>query len=309
MARLSVLLALAIAAASAPQQTVFRGTGDTVRVFVTATDRNERLATALPREVFEVRDNGRPQPITVFDNNPQPIRLIVMIDVSGSMERNLPLLRAASVELFNRLGPDDAAKVGTFGHTIDITPEFTRDARALQAALPREIPPDAPTPLWRGLDQAMSAFDPKSDKRHVILVLSDGKDSPSFTKKFYSQLEIIERAIAEEVMIYGIGLQSRSGSPQMPGPGVNAMQYLTADLPDPGLGKAAIETGGGYFELKPRDDFPATFARVAEELHSQYLLGYSPPARDGKTHKIEVKVTSPGLKVRARKSYVAPKDK
>jgi VWFA-related protein len=284
---------VAVASDRGPQQTVFRGTGDTVRVFVTATDKSERLATSLPRDVFEVRDNGRPQPITVFDNSPQPIRLIVMLDVSGSMERNLPLLRAASVELFNRLGPDDGAKVGTLGHTIEIMPEFTKDARALQSALPAEIPPDAPTPLWRGIDQAMSAFDPKDDRRHVVLVLSDGKDSPGFTKKFYSQLEIIERATAEEVMIYAIGLRSRSGSP-MPMPGTNPMAVLVADLPDPGLGKAAIETGGGYFELSPRDNFPATFARVADELHSQYLIGYAPPAKDGKVHKIEVKVSAPG---------------
>jgi Ca-activated chloride channel family protein len=303
----AALCGVVVASSLDPQQTVFRGTGDTVRVFVTVLDKNERLATALPRDIFEVRDNGRPQPVTVFDNSPQPIRLIVMLDVSGSMERNLPLLRAASIELFNRLGPDDAAKVGTFGHTIDITPEFTKDARALQAALPAEIPPDAPTPLWRGINQAMSAFDPKDDRRHVVLVLSDGKDSPGFTKKFYSQLEIIERATAEEVMIYAIGLRSRSGSP-LPMPGVSPMQVLVADLPDPGLGKAAIETGGGYFELSPRDDFGATFARVADELHSQYLLGYAPPARDGKTHKIEVKVSTPGLKVRARKSYVAPRE-
>jgi hypothetical protein len=125
-------------AASDPQQTVFRGTGDTVRVFVTATDKSERLATSLPRDVFEVRDNGRPQPITVFDNSPQPIRLIVMLDVSGSMERNLPLLRAASVELFNRLGPDVGAKVGTFGHTIEIMPEFTKDARACSGPAGRD---------------------------------------------------------------------------------------------------------------------------------------------------------------------------
>ena len=317
MARRPVFLMMTIATALCgvvaasdrdPQQTVFRGTGDTVRVFVTAIDKDERLATALPRDVFEVRDNGRPQPITVFDNSPQPIRLIVMLDVSGSMERNLPLLRAASIELFNRLGPDDAAKVGTFGHTIDIMPEFTKDARALQAALPSEIPPDAPTPLWRGIDQAMSAFDPKDDRRHVVLVLSDGKDSPGFTKKFYSQVEIIDRATAEEVMIYAIGLRSRSGSPQMPMPGTNPMAMLVADLPDPGLGKAAIETGGGYFELSPRDNFAATFARVADELHSQYLIGYVPPAKDGKTHKIEVKVSAPGHKVRARKSYVAPRE-
>jgi VWFA-related protein len=256
-----------------------------------------------------VRDNGRPQPITVFDNSPQPIRLIVMLDVSGSMERNLPLLRAASIELFNLLRPDDGVKVGTLGHTIDIMPEFTRDPAALQAAVPKEIPPDAPTPLWRGIDQAMSSFDPKDDRRHIVLVLSDGKDSPGFTKKFYTQGEIIDRANAEDVMIYAIGLRSRSGSPQLPMPGANPMGMLTADLPDPGLGKAAIETGGGYFELSPRDDFGATFARVADELHSQYLIGYAPPARDGKVHRIEVKLSSPGLKVRARKSYVAPRER
>jgi VWFA-related protein len=305
----AVLLARALfASGTDPQQTVFRGTGDTVRVFVTVSDRNERLATALQRDVFEVRDNGRPQPITVFDNSPQPIRLIVLLDVSGSMERNLPLLRAASIELFNRLRPDDGVKVGTFGHSIDIMPEFTRDAAALQAAVPNEIPPNAPTPLWRAVDQAMSAFDRTDDRRHVVLVLSDGKDAPGFTTKFYTQGQIIDRASAEDVMVYAIGLRSRGGSPQMPMPGTNPMGMLVADLPDPGLGKAAIETGGGYFELSPRDDFAATFARVADELHSQYLIGYTPPARDGKVHKIEVKLSTPGLKVRARKSYVAPRE-
>jgi VWFA-related protein len=304
------LLIAAAAVALTPQQTVFRGTGDTVRVFVTAMDKNERLATSLARDVFEVRDNGRPQPITVFDNSPQPIRLIVLLDASGSMLRNLPLMKAATMELFKRLGPDDAAKVGAFGRTIDITPEFSKDPSALRAALPSEIDPGAPTPLWRGIDQAMSAFEAGSDRRHVVVVLSDGKDSGpmGFTQKFYSQLEIIDRAIAEEVMIYGIGLRSR-GAPTLPGPGSNPMAALTDDWPDPGLGKAAIETGGGYFELQPRDDLGVTFARVAEELHSQYLIGYTPPAKDGKTHRIDVKVTTPGLKVRARKSYVAPKAK
>ena len=309
--KISALVFAAVLAASgtqSQQQPVFRGTGDTVRVFVTALDKNERLATGLARDVFEVRDNGRPQPITVFDNSPQPIRLVVMLDVSGSMERNLNLLRASTMEMFNRLGPDDAVKVGTFGKDIAISPEFSNDVSTLRRAVPTEIDPSAPTPLWRSMDQAMSAFDPKDDRRHVVLVLSDGKDTPTFSKKFYTQLEIIDRAIAEEVMIYAIGLQSRTSAPTMPGPGQNPMQYLTQDWPDPGLGKAAVETGGGYFELSPRDNLGATFARVAEELHSQYLIGYVPPAKDGKTHKIEVKLSTPGLKVRARKSYVAPRE-
>jgi Ca-activated chloride channel family protein len=82
---------LAVLGAAAPQQPVFRGAGDAVRVFVTVTDRDGRLITMLTREQFELRDEGKLQPITQFDNTPQPIRLIVMLDVSGSMEGNLPL--------------------------------------------------------------------------------------------------------------------------------------------------------------------------------------------------------------------------
>ena len=111
---------------------VFRGGSDTVRVFVTVTDRDGRLVTTLTRDDFEVRDEGKPQPITLFDNTPQPIRLIVMLDVSGSMEGNLPLLRAAAAQLFARLRPDDVARVGTFGREVTISPSFTHDPDELR---------------------------------------------------------------------------------------------------------------------------------------------------------------------------------
>src|ERR687883_6968 len=112
---------------AAGQQPTFRGTGDSVRVFVTVTERDGRLVTTLSQAEFEVRDEGKPQPITLFDNTPQPVRLVVMLDVSGSMEGNLPLLRAAAQQLFARLRPDDVVRVGTFGHDITISPTFTHD--------------------------------------------------------------------------------------------------------------------------------------------------------------------------------------
>src|SRR5687767_12269088 len=120
--------------AAARQQPIFRGAGDAVRVFVTVTDGDGRLVTTLARDDFEVRDEGKPQPITLFDNTPQPVRLIVMLDVSGSMEGNLPLLRAAAEQLFARLRPDDVARVGTFGHKIAISPVFTHDLDQLRTA-------------------------------------------------------------------------------------------------------------------------------------------------------------------------------
>ena len=304
LSSLIVVVAGTVAVFAAQEGQVFRGTTDTVPVYVTVTGPNERLITDLTRESFEVRDNGRPQPITVFDNTPRPIRLIVLLDVSGSMTGNLNLVRAAADQLFANLGPADLARVGSFGHEIVISPEFTRDRMALRAALPTNIESGAPTPLWRAVNEAMGKFE-NADERKVVVVLSDGADQPppGWNQRFISQLEIVERAQRENVMIYGVGLRSRM-PPAMPGQ--NLTQMMAASMPDPGLGRTATETGGGYFELQGRDDLGATFKRVIDELHSQYLIGFAPPAKDGKSHRIEVRLTGRDGKPRARRAYAAP---
>ncbi len=299
-ALLAVLFAVSVVAAQQPQQApVFRSTADTVPVFVTVTDKSGKLVPNLTRDDFQVFDNGKIQTITLFDNSPQPVRLIVMLDVSGSMSGNLRLLRGACQELFQHLRADDQVRIGTFGNSIDISPEFTRDQTKLLAALPTEIGP-APTPLWRGVDQAVGDFG-DSNGRRVVLVLSDGKDSliGQFGQKYITQLDVIDRAQREDVMVYGVGLRSRSAGPISP-------QSIAEDLPDPGLGTVALDTGGGYVEILPRDDLAAAFGRVADELHQQYLIGYTTPTRDGKMHKVEVKMKNGDLKPRTRKNYLAP---
>jgi Ca-activated chloride channel homolog len=292
------------------QQPVFRGTSDLVRVFVTVTDQSGRLVTSLTQNDFEIRDEGKSQPISLFDNTPQPIQLIVMLDVSGSMEGNLPLLRGAAEQLFARLRPDDVVRVGTFGREIAISPSFTRDREELLRALPDTIPPDAPTPLWSAIDKALDGFPTEAERRQVILVLSDGKDSGpiGFRDRYVSQAEVIDRARAEDTMVYAVGLRSRRSRGTPPGVGPGGLQaMLTADLPDPGLARVAEETGGGYSEIRYGQDLGAAFAQVADELHGQYLIGFAPPKRDGKKHDIDVRLLQQGLKSRARKSYVAPK--
>jgi Ca-activated chloride channel family protein len=299
-----------ILASHAAQEPVFRGAGELVRVFVTVTGRDGRLVTSLRQEDFEVRDEGKPQPITLFDNRPRAVRLIVMLDVSGSMHGNLQLLRAASEQLFARLHPEDLVRVGTFGIDLTISPTFTADPDELQAALPTWIARDAPTPLWRAIDEAMEAFGETGadgEVRRVVLVLSDGKDSgPQLRYRQVSQGHVIKRARRNSVTVYAVGMRSRS-APQLQDFGYYGLQALSADLPDPGLARVAEETGGGYLEIRHNQDLAAAFARVAEELHSQYLLGFSPPKRDGKVHDIDVKVFQRGMKPRARKNYVAPK--
>jgi VWFA-related protein len=303
MTRSSVLLVVFLAAwpaAPSMDQQVFRGRLDTVQVYTTVHDRNGRLATGLVQEDFQVLDNGRAQPITLFDNTPQPIRLIVMLDVSGSMAGNVQLLRLATDQLLRELGPDDQVKIGTFGEEIKIMPEFTQDVKALFAAVPTTISPTAPTPLYRALDTALASFGDAQGRR-VVLVLSDGKNYPGITfgQKFFTVLDVIDRAQREDVMVYGVGLQSRG----RPGFGAAMMD----DPPDPELPRLSLDTGGGYFEIRPRDDLGAAFAKVAEELHQQYLIGFAAPNPDGKLHRIEVKLSNRDLRARARKNYLAPK--
>ena len=305
-----VAVCATVAAAAGMQQPVFRGGSEAVRVFVTVLDRDGRLVTDLTQDKFEVRDDGKPQPITQFDNRPQPVRLVVMLDVSGSMQGNLPLLRNAAEQLFSRLLPEDEARVGSFGNDVTVGPGFTKDRSELMASLPTMIAPDAPTPLWRGVDQAMSAFGDATDMRKVVLVLSDGKDSGpiSFRQPVSSQADVIDRARREDVMIYAVGMRSRGTRQSQPGVGPGGLQaMLMADMPDAGLARVAEESGGGYTEIRFGQDLGAAFAGVADELHTQYLLAFAPPKRDGKAHDISVRVSQSGVKPRARKSYVAPK--
>ena len=166
------------------------------------------------------------------------------------------------------------------------------------------------TPLWRALDQAMDGFDREAQERRVVLVLSDGKDSGpiGFRQPVSSQAGVIERAQRDDVMIYAVGMRSRRRQPMMPGVGPGGLRAaMLDDLPDPGLARVAEDTGGGYVEIRPGEDLGEAFARVADELHAQYLLGFAPPKRDGKVHDVDVRVSEKGLKPRARRSYVAPK--
>ena len=301
--------------ASAGQQQVFRVGADVVPVYATVTDRSGRLVTDLARDDFQVLDNGKPQEITLFDNSPQPIRLIIMLDVSGSMAGNVRLVQQACEQLFGQLRPDDEVKVGTFGNDITIMPAFTNNIAALRAGVPDDIA-GGPTPLWRAVDRALGEFG-EARGRRVILVLSDGKNAPVGGGRYVTVLEVIDRAQREDVMVYAVGLHSRYG------PGAGAPRGgvgggvgggfgggfgggLLDDLPDPELPRVAAETGGGYFEIKPKDDLGAAFARVADELHRQYVLGFVPPSADGRLHKLEVKVRTNDMRPRARKNYLAP---
>ena len=305
-----VIVLVSIAAhvlAAHAQQPTFRSGARTVAVYATVAEKDGRLVPDLQRELFEIRDNGKPQPITVFSNEIQPISVVMMLDRSGSMRGNVGLVARAAEEFVRRLGPADTARIGTFAERIEIQPEtFTSDTNALLGILRSDVPVTGPTPLWNALDEAIVALRDR-EGRKVVLVFSDGGDAPSnFRFDNRSIMDVMRRAQKDDVMVYAIGLQTTVlRGPSRRG-GIGSMTgTMTSMRPDPGLAAVADDTGGGYFELTRADDLGATFAAVADELHRQYAIGFEPPRLDDRMHKLEVRVNRPGVKVRARKEYFA----
>jgi len=323
LAFLSFACALAgvgLLAQDQPQQP-FRSGASTVAVYTTVTDGSGRLVPNLTKDDFEIYDNGKLQPITLFQTETQPLSIAIMLDRSESMRGNFRLVALGAEELVKKLLPVDRGRIGTFGDKIELFPEeFTSDQNALVRVLRSDMQAGGATPLWNAANEAMSALAGESGRR-VVLLFTDGMDSPpiSFKKANRSVMDVVERATRDDAMVYAIGLEGTlpGARPQsgmgVGGGGLNGGFGQTSNSfsqrPDPGLPKIAEETGGGYFELTRADDLRATFARVADELHQQYALGFEPTKLDGKSHKLEVKLKTKGLKARARESYVAAKPK
>ena len=311
--RFVVAVAILTELAFAGQQPQFRSGAKTVAVYATVTDREGRLVPDLMQADFEVFDNGRAQPISVFSNDVQPITVVMMLDRSGSMAGNFRLVAAAGEAFVRALRADDKARIGTFAARIEVYPEdFTSSPDALIRVLRSDLPGGGPTPLWNAVNVAITALAAQEGRR-VVLVFTDGVDNPmNFKTNNLTLMDVMLRAQEENIMVYAVGLEStvpvRGG---VQGPfggrrgGFGTMGRAMLQRPDPGLATIAAETGGGYFELRRAEDLVTTFTRVAEELHRQYLLGFEPTKLDNKTHKLEVRVRQPKMKVRARKNYVA----
>jgi Ca-activated chloride channel family protein len=291
----AMLLACApLAVAQEQPPPVFRGgSGTIVPIFTTVLDAQKRLVPDLGKDDFEILDNDKPQPLTVFENETQPITIIVMLDTSGSMTANIELLRAAAEQFLLRLLPEDKARVGAFNDKIEISAHFTNDRDELIAGI-KDLDYGNGTRLWDAVGASLDELT-GIDGRRVILVFTDGDDTESRT----GQGTVLDRARAADVMIYAIGLESEFFDGQR----------TVRSRPDRGLRKIADETGGGYFELKKTSELAPTFTRVALELHSQYALGFEATQLDGKVHKVTVRVKRPGTTPRARRSYVPARDK
>jgi len=296
------------------QEPIFKAGNRTVPVYATVKNSDGRLVPDLDRSAFSVFDEGKRQELTVFANEVQPITVVMLLDRSASMRHNFELVEQAAEKFVEALLPADKARIGSFADRIQLDPQdFTSSRDEMLRILRTDLQPEGPTPLWNAVNVGITALLHQQGRR-VILVFTDGVDSPmNFSNNNRSLKDVMKRAEEEDVMVYAVGL---AGSVPMvsraSGGGGRYSRYSAGgggryiNRPDEGLPKLAAVTGGGYFELTRASDLSATFATIADELHHQYAIGFTPPALDGKMHALEVRVSGgDGLTARARKSYLA----
>lgn len=281
--------------AAAQQEPTFRAGTRTVPIYASVTDDIGRFVTDLRREDFEVRDEGKVQPITLFTTDLQPLTAVVLLDGSRSMVKALDTVITAADHFVVRLIPGDRARVGSFSDEIRFAPAFTGDrdqlAREVNDLFDLRIGPG--TRLWDAIGQATASFE-GAEGRRVVIVFTDGDDTSS-TSTFE---EALSRARHADVMVYLVLIR---GMERLPEERRSPRRTRLQDVAD-----LVLASGGGYYLVdNVLDDMNSIATVIAGELHSQYVLGFVPQTLDGKLHKIDVRVKRPRLKIRARQSYIA----
>lgn len=303
LASVAVALGAVCVSVLAQQSATFRSSVDTVAVYAAVRDQDGQLARGLTQADFEVLDNGAPRDITVFSNAIQPITIALLIDRSGSIAGQAAHVTAAATTFVQNLLPDDRASISTL--SWDCQP-LTTGRDKLVATLGGLFPEDIGSPIWAGLDRVISSLGQEVGRR-AILMFSDGKDTgftldpparwrvdgpcqPSKGGHSARRDDVTRRAELEGVITYAVSVES-------PG-GVNTTELRTL----------ARGSGGELYQLKNDSELVDAFKSIADDLHSQYLIGFVPAVFDKQVHSIEVRTKRPGVTVRARMNYLASHD-
>ncbi|OFV92574.1 MAG: hypothetical protein A3H95_06680 [Acidobacteria bacterium RIFCSPLOWO2_02_FULL_64_15] len=260
-------------------------------VNATVTGADGHLVTGLARDLFEIYEDGRRQTITQFTNERVPVSLGVLLDISDSMfGKRIEDARAAVDRfLFDLLGPNDEFFILAFNHQPHVLTRWTREADLVRRVLDG-LTPSGSTATYDALMASMPLVNQRSRQRAALVLISDGADTGSNA----TRRDLRSAFLRSDAFVYAVAIDSPDRRPINTRVDVQALREITA------------ENGGRTEVVQNSGDLAAATARIAEELNSQYLLGYtSTRGADGAFHSIRVRVSGTGYRVRARTGYVA----
>ncbi len=278
------------------QSPSFRAGVDIVSLNVTVNE-GTRYVTDLAEADFQIFEDGVRQDVTFFSRREQPVALSLLLDSSASMEDKLPTLQTAASNFVKRLKPNDIAQVIDFDNRVDVTQVFTGSQPELLKAIDL-LAAGGSTSLHNAIYIALKelkkvrAVTEQDIRRQALVVFSDGEDTSSLV----SFDEVLDLAKRSETSIYAI---TRRGTDAQ-NKGFKEAEFVMRTL--------ALETGGRSFFPAKIEDLNGVYSQIADELASQYTIGYTSknPRRDGAWRRIDVRVTRPNATARAKRGYYAP---
>jgi Ca-activated chloride channel family protein len=264
-----------------------------VVVNVTVTDTLESYVSGLKIEDFKILEDNAPQRILDLSVEEAPFAAAILLDASGSMESKLSLARAACGNFLSGLRDGDMVAVYSFsGFKVKTLQDFSESRDAPEAVWDMKARDE--TPLYDAIVKASGALAERPERRRAIIVVSDGAD----TKSKASLDEAARKTLDANALIYAVDMSDRAVyKSERKDNGADVMKMLAA------------KTGGRFIATPGGAQMRDAFAGTVEELRRQYTLTYESTneKRDGKWRAIEVRVGRPGLHVRARQGYYAPK--
>ena len=289
------LLAAAPVAGPLLQQTYqFRVTVDLISLNVTVTDGRDRFVTDLLEQDFTVYEDGIRQEIAAFSHEDLPIRMVLLLDTSASMVDKMQFAHEAAVRFSRTLRQEDVAQIVEFGSQAHVLQRFTPDHELLERAI-RMTQAGGTTKLHNAMYISLRSLERQrmEARRQAIILLSDGRDTSSLVT-FEQVLELTKDT---DVVIYTISLQNTA---RRRGRRFSEAEHVLKNL--------AEETGGQWYFPAELAELESVYDRIAEELKSQYNVGYisNNPRQDGAWRRIVVQTARPDLRIRTKLGYYAP---
>lgn len=274
---------------------VFRSAADLVVLHVNVFDGHADAVEGLPRESFQVFEDGRPQPITFFTSEDVPVAAGLVIDNSGSMIARRRMVVAGVNAFAASSHPKDELFTVVFNEQVRLgLPDgapFTTSHRQVEVSLQR-YPAGGLSAVYDAVIAALDHLDRATHQKQVLVVLSDGKDNASR----HTKADMLERAAASDAIVYTVAKNDATAG----GEG------------DPGvLRRLAEVTGGVAYFAATEDEVVRRFETIAANVRRGYSIGYEPPGggHDGRFHTVKIEVRTPGrgtLRARTREGYAAP---
>lgn len=281
---LAILFPAFLVTASQDEPVVFRAEVRLVEIHVAVFDRGGRALRGLTKGDFEIFDEGERRQPEIFESEESPFSVALLLDASGSMEEDLPLVKRAALTMIQRLRPEDRVAVFCFNDRTMTLAEFTSEQKALSAAI-RRLRAEGTTALFDALGRVAPALTARPGKK-ALVVFTDGDDNASAL----TLERAVQRFRRESVPVYAIAYG-------------NALK--SSKLQDT-LEQMARLTGGELLQARRPQDAIGAFERVSRDLTASYLLTFRPPSGRGEWRRLRVSV--PGRRdawVRHREGYFA----